>query len=1283
MSQHTLEYSKSSRAKCNGAPPCKGTLIPLGALRYGRLVRNDFGEQIKWMHWGCVTGPILGELAGYGINRVEGFNELRAEDQQKIRRALATRKVDPADVPESAKVAPPAPLPAPAFSQSMPSSQGLPSSSQPTPSSSQPMPSSSSPSKPSQAERKRKAMEAATASGSSSIARPGSGLLPSQSLPPQSARRTNQPSGITWEIDDGDDDIEVIEQEPIDELYVSYRTNIVGVQYYKGLVALGQEVNVLREPTNRYDSNAVKITNMSGEQVGHIPKEVAAKLAPLMDKKLVRPEGVMNSGNMNGKHYTLPMTINIYADARKRAIMEPQLMWATSGRGFPGRASTTTTGSGAGPSHSQGLPSSSQAPRPGAAMPRAPAPAPAYTTGAQYPYSSQMMSSQPSPADQAKAREELMKKQEQFAKAAELRDILNNLEKVNDEGRRSSLLDQLCSSDDILKLPEFPNPPGKASGEFTVDLLKHQKQGLQWCYEHEYPQLPKKEGEKPVQFWLYKKAGNRVFYYNMATKTPQTAAPILGRGALVGDSMGLGKTLTMLSLIVATKKDVPTDGHSAATLIVVPLSIISNWEKQIQDHCTPGTIKSIVYYGDNRGLSAKDLEGYDVVITTYQTVAGEHANHTGLSSSKGAPSKKKQKHENSLMTMKWKRVILDEGHNIRNERTKMAQAIFALTAQRRWVLTGTPIINSPSDLGSMVRFLRICAPLDNPENFKRLIIRPLKNADPSGTEILRALMAQICMRRTKEMQDADGNPLVPLPPVEMTVVRVTLHPDARELYDRVEEISRDRIDRALNQSNGELANISVTTNALSMLTRLRQLALHPGLIPADYAEQLLKADEEEDPGKAAQDITPEERVRLQGLLAQAIEDNEECPVCFDVLDNPRITSCTHRFCYECILEVINRVGKCPMDRRTITIGDLIEPAPPMELTQVPVRSEEEEDAAGALHELRTGSSAKIDQLVHLLSLTPATEKSLVFSQFTTFLDKIAEALDEAGIDYCRFDGQMSARRRQETLDAFSVPLREDDADETPAPKPRTQKRPSASQSASASTTSSRLRRRASSQKSLFGGDEEMAGADDDDDFVLGVEDEDDDDFIDDEDDDSAFASKSKKGKGKAKSKGKGKAARPRKATYAHLPSGRNPKVMLISLKAGALGLNLTVANNVYLMDPWWQEGIESQAIDRCNRIGQTKPVHVFQLIAEDTVESKVLDIQEKKKNLIKEAFAGMKNKETQRQKKEARLQDLIHLFGVRLAASQSQSQARARPAPRQATLQFEIVDGSDTEPESE
>lgn len=78
-------------------------------------------------------------------------------------------------------------------------------------------------------------------------------------------------------------------------------------------------------------------------------------------------------------------------------------------------------------------------------------------------------------AAQAKAQQEAIKKQqESLAKAVELRSMLNNLEKVDDEGRRGSLLDTLCSADDILNLPLHPDPPGTKNGQLTVDLLKHQ-----------------------------------------------------------------------------------------------------------------------------------------------------------------------------------------------------------------------------------------------------------------------------------------------------------------------------------------------------------------------------------------------------------------------------------------------------------------------------------------------------------------------------------------------------------------------------------------------------------------------------------------------------------------------------------------------------------------------------------------------------------------------------------------------------------------------------------------
>jgi len=74
----------------------------------------------------------------------------------------------------------------------------------------------------------------------------------------------------------------------------------------------------------------------------------------------------------------------------------------------------------------------------------------------------------------APSAEALRKQQEEFVRNAELRQILANLEQVNDEGRRTSLLDTLCSTEDVLNLPEHPNPPGIASGELRVDLLKHQ-----------------------------------------------------------------------------------------------------------------------------------------------------------------------------------------------------------------------------------------------------------------------------------------------------------------------------------------------------------------------------------------------------------------------------------------------------------------------------------------------------------------------------------------------------------------------------------------------------------------------------------------------------------------------------------------------------------------------------------------------------------------------------------------------------------------------------------------
>jgi non-specific serine/threonine protein kinase len=78
------------------------------------------------------------------------------------------------------------------------------------------------------------------------------------------------------------------------------------------------------------------------------------------------------------------------------------------------------------------------------------------------------------------------------------------------------------------------------------------------------------------------------------------------------------------------------------------------------------------------------------------------------------------------------------------------------------------------------------------------------------------------------------------------------------------------------------------------------------------------------------------------------------------------------------------------------------------------------------------------------------------------------------------------------------------------------------------------------------------------------------------------------------------------------------RVFLISLKAGGVGLNLTAADYVYIVDPWWNPAVEQQAIDRTHRIGQTKNIFAYRMICKDTIEDKILQLQEKKRALAKE-----------------------------------------------------------------
>ena len=96
----------------------------------------------------------------------------------------------------------------------------------------------------------------------------------------------------------------------------------------------------------------------------------------------------------------------------------------------------------------------------------------------------------------------------------------------------------------------------------------------------------------------------------------------------------------------------------------------------------------------------------------------------------------------------------------------------------------------------------------------------------------------------------------------------------------------------------------------------------------------------------------------------------------------------------------------------------------------------------------------------------------------------------------------------------------------------------------------------------------------------------------------------------------------RAGVVAQFQDATGPPVLLISLKAGGTGLNLTAADHVFLMDPWWNPAVEDQAADRAHRIGQDRPVMVYRLVAEETVEERILLLQEAKRGIADAVLGG-------------------------------------------------------------
>ncbi|XP_033866726.3 transcription termination factor 2 [Acipenser ruthenus] len=367
-----------------------------------------------------------------------------------------------------------------------------------------------------------------------------------------------------------------------------------------------------------------------------------------------------------------------------------------------------------------------------------------------------------------------------------------------------------------------------------VTLLPHQKQALAW--------LLWRETQKPC-------------------------------GGILADDMGLGKTLTMIALILSQKakekkkekEDKKQEGwisksdsscvNSQGTLIICPASLIHHWKKEIERHVKGSKLSVYVYHGANRERNAKVLAEYDVVITTYSLVSKEIPvkKEDGDKPAKDDDDQDISLPRQPLVQVTWCRIILDEGHNIKNPRVQTSMAVCKLRARKRWVVTGTPIQNNLLDMYSLLKFLR-CSPFDEYKLWKNQV----DNGSKRGGERLNILTKTLLLRRTKDQLDSSGKPLVSLPERCCQTHRLKLSEDEQSVYDVVFAQSRSTLQSYLKRHEGgdskhsgqadnpfdkvarefgasqsgsqPQSQASSTVHILSLLLRLRQCCGHLSLL---------------------------------------------------------------------------------------------------------------------------------------------------------------------------------------------------------------------------------------------------------------------------------------------------------------------------------------------------------------------------------------------------------------------------------------------------------------------
>jgi SNF2 family DNA or RNA helicase len=267
-----------------------------------------------------------------------------------------------------------------------------------------------------------------------------------------------------------------------------------------------------------------------------------------------------------------------------------------------------------------------------------------------------------------------------------------------------------------------------------------------------------------------------------------------GLGACLADDMGMGKTPSLIALLLHSRAAFPSDSP-VPTLIICPMSIVGNWQRELARFAP--SLSVMIHHGADR-LSAEafahEALQYDVVITTYSLALRDR---------------------DLLMSLVWEHVVLDEAQNIKNESAKQTQAIKLLRGQHKIALTGTPVENRLSELWSIMEFLNPGYLASSSEFRTRFAVPIERYHDPEAGESLKQLIQPFVLRRLKTDQEI----IQDLPEKLEMKVFCNLTQEQASLYAVVVNEMLDKIEHADGIERKGLI--------LAALTKLKQICNHP------------------------------------------------------------------------------------------------------------------------------------------------------------------------------------------------------------------------------------------------------------------------------------------------------------------------------------------------------------------------------------------------------------------------------------------------------------------------